>query len=43
MLSQIFDSVEGGIFQDVLVGIVVLAAVIGIIVYVTHKPKGGDE
>lgn len=42
-LSQIFDSVEGGIFQDILIGIVVLGAIIGIIMYVTHKPKGGDD
>jgi len=43
VLDQVFSSVGSGVFQDVLAGVIVLGAILGIIIYVTHKPKGGDD
>lgn len=43
VLNQIFDSIEEGLAQDILIGVVVLGFIIGIIVYVTRKPQGREE
>ncbi len=43
LLTQAFNSISGGILQSVLIGAVVLGVIIGIIVFVTKKPKGDDD
>jgi hypothetical protein len=43
LLAEVFSSINNGTLQSVLIGAVVLGVIIGIIAFVTKKPKGDDD
>ena len=43
LLSYFFSSLSTGVNLDIFIGILVLLAMIGVIFYVSRKPKGGEH